>query len=102
MVTDNHTDAEAAGHGKKIAGLPDERIIRIATSDNFWAMGDTGPCGPCSEIFYDHGAHIPGRLPGTRDAGGDRWVEIWSLVSMQYEQVGPDDRRPLPKPSIDT
>ena len=87
---------------KKIAGLPEERIIRIAGSDNFWAMGDTGPCGPCSEIFYDHGAHIPGGPPGSPDADGDRFIEIWNLVFMQYEQLAGGKRVDLPKPSIDT
>ena len=101
-VTVFHTDDDAYNLWKKIAGLPDSRIIRIPTSDNFWAMGDTGPCGPCSEIFYDHGDHIPGGMPGTPEQDGDRWVEIWNLVFMQYEQIAPDDRRPLPKPSIDT
>jgi alanyl-tRNA synthetase len=101
-VTVYHTDDEAHGLWRKIAGLPDSRIIRIATSDNFWSMGDTGPCGPCSEIFYDHGDHIPGGPPGSPDEDGDRFVEIWNLVFMQYDQRGPDDRVPLPKPSIDT
>ncbi len=87
---------------KRIAGLPDEKIVRIPTSDNFWAMGDTGPCGPCSEIFYDHGEKIAGGPPGSPDADGDRFVEIWNLVFMQYEQVAPDERIDLPKPSIDT
>ncbi len=87
---------------KKIAGLPEERIIRIAGSDNFWAMGDTGPCGPCSEIFYDHGDHIPGGPPGSADADGDRFVEIWNLVFMQFEQLPGGERVDLPKPSIDT
>jgi alanyl-tRNA synthetase len=87
---------------KRIAGLPESRIIRIAGSDNFWAMGDTGPCGPCSEIFYDHGDHIPGGPPGSPDAEGDRFVEIWNLVFMQYEQLPGGERVDLPKPSIDT
>jgi alanyl-tRNA synthetase len=95
-------DDEAFDLWKKIAGLPDERVIRIATSDNFWAMGDTGPCGPCSEIFYDHGDHLEGGPPGSPDEDGDRYVEIWNLVFMQYEQVTPDERVDLPKPSIDT
>ena len=90
------------GYWKKIAGLPDEQIIRIATSDNFWAMGETGPCGPCSEIFYDHGDDIPGGPPGSPDHDGDRFIEIWNLVFMQYEQLTPDERRDLPRPSIDT
>ncbi|MDH3581724.1 MAG: alanine--tRNA ligase, partial [Hyphomicrobiales bacterium] len=83
-------------------GLPEERILRIATSDNFWAMGDTGPCGPCSEIFFDHGEHIAGGPPGSADEDGDRFIEIWNLVFMQYEQMTPDNRVELPKPSIDT
>jgi alanyl-tRNA synthetase len=87
---------------KKIAGLPEERIIRIAGSDNFWAMGDTGPCGPCSEIFYDHGPHIPGGPPGSPDADGDRFIEIWNLVFMQFEQLPGGERIELPRPSIDT
>ncbi|MDH5188485.1 MAG: alanine--tRNA ligase, partial [Rhodospirillaceae bacterium] len=95
-------DDQAFDLWKKIAGLPEERIIRIATSDNFWAMGETGPCGPCSEIFYDHGDHIPGGPPGSADEDGDRFVEIWNLVFMQYEQVSTDVRNSLPKPSIDT
>jgi alanyl-tRNA synthetase len=101
-VTVYHTDDEAHALWRKIAGLPDSRIIRIPTSDNFWSMGDTGPCGPCSEIFYDHGDHIPGGPPGSPDEDGDRFVEIWNLVFMQYDQRGPDDRIALPKPSIDT
>ncbi|MFO1035991.1 MAG: alanine--tRNA ligase [Geminicoccaceae bacterium] len=95
-------DDEAFDLWKKIAGLDERRIIRIATSDNFWAMGDTGPCGPCSEIFYDHGEHIPGGPPGSPDEDGDRWVEIWNLVFMQYEQVDKATRLDLPRPSIDT
>ena len=102
LVTVYHTDDDAAGFWKKIAGLPDERIIRIATHDNFWTMGDTGPCGPCSEIFYDHGADIPGGPPGSPDEDGDRFIEIWNLVFMQFEQVTPDRRIDLPRPSIDT
>ncbi|WP_274427091.1 alanine--tRNA ligase [Chelativorans sp. YIM 93263] len=102
LVTVYHTDDEAAGHWRKIAGLPEDRIIRIPTSDNFWAMGDTGPCGPCSEIFYDHGEHIPGGPPGSPDEDGDRFIEIWNLVFMQYEQVTPQERVDLPRPSIDT
>lgn len=101
-VTVYHTDDEAFGLWKKIAGLPEERIIRIATSDNFWSMGDTGPCGPCSEIFYDHGDHIWGGPPGSPEEDGDRFVEIWNLVFMQYDQRGPGDRVDLPRPSIDT
>ena len=102
LVTVYHDDDEAFDLWKKIAGLKDDRIIRIATSDNFWAMGDTGPCGPCSEIFYDHGDHIFGGPPGSPDEDGDRFVEIWNLVFMQFEQVTPDERINLPKPSIDT
>ncbi|MBZ0163713.1 MAG: alanine--tRNA ligase [Notoacmeibacter sp.] len=102
LVTVYHTDDDAAEYWKKIAGLPDERIIRIPTSDNFWAMGDTGPCGPCSEIFYDHGEGIPGGPPGSPDEDGDRFIEIWNLVFMQYEQVTKDERIELPRPSIDT
>ncbi len=101
-VTVYHTDEEAADLWKKIAGLPDEKIIRISTNDNFWSMGDTGPCGPCSEIFYDHGAHIPGGPPGSPDEDGDRFVEIWNLVFMQFEQFADGTRKPLPKPQIDT
>lgn len=101
-VTVYHTDDEAAALWKKIAGLPDEKIIRIATSDNFWSMGDTGPCGPCSEIFYDHGEHIPGGPPGSPDEDGDRFVEIWNLVFMQFEQFADGRRIDLPKPQIDT
>ncbi|MET0241083.1 MAG: alanine--tRNA ligase [Sphingobium sp.] len=102
LVTVYHTDDEAAGFWKKIAGLSDDRIIRIATSDNFWAMGDTGPCGPCSEIFYDHGDDIPGGPPGSPDEDGDRFIEIWNLVFMQYEQISKEERIELPRPSIDT
>jgi len=102
LVTVYAEDDEAAGLWAKIAGLPDTKIIRIATSDNFWAMGDVGPCGPCSEIFYDHGAAIPGGPPGSDDAEGDRFVEIWNLVFMQFEQLNATERVPLPRPSIDT
>ncbi|RAU21483.1 alanine--tRNA ligase [Paramagnetospirillum kuznetsovii] len=102
LVTVYHDDDQAADAWKKIAGLPESRIIRIPTSDNFWAMGDTGPCGPCSEIFYDHGDKIPGGPPGSPDQDGDRFIEIWNLVFMQFEQVDKDTRVPLPKPSIDT
>ena len=101
-VTVYHTDDEAFDLWKKIGGLPESRIIRIPTSDNFWAMGDTGPCGPCSEIFWDHGDHIYGGPPGSPDEDGDRFVEIWNLVFMQYEQVDADTRLSLPRPSIDT
>ncbi len=102
LVTVYHTDMQAFDLWKKIAGLPDEKIIRITTNDNFWSMGDTGPCGPCSEIFYDHGAEIPGGPPGSPDEDGDRFIEIWNLVFMQFEQVDANTRIPLPKPSIDT
>ncbi|PSC04308.1 alanine--tRNA ligase [Alsobacter soli] len=102
MVTVYHEDDEAHSLWKRIAGLPDSKIVRIPTSDNFWAMGDTGPCGPCSEIFYDHGDKIPGGPPGSPDEDGDRFIEIWNLVFMQYEQVAPGERLLLPKPSIDT
>ncbi len=97
-----HTDDEAFGLWRKIAGLPEERIIRIATNDNFWSMGDTGPCGPCSEIFYDHGDHIFGGPPGSPNEDGDRFVEIWNLVFMQFERQEDGTDVPLPKPSIDT
>ncbi|WP_417827884.1 alanine--tRNA ligase [Thalassospira sp.] len=102
LVTVYHTDDEAHGLWKKIAGLSDDRIIRIPTSDNFWSMGDTGPCGPCSEIFFDHGDHIWGGPPGSKDEDGDRFIEIWNLVFMQYEQMANGERVDLPKPSIDT
>jgi alanyl-tRNA synthetase len=101
-VTVYHTDDEAADLWKKIAGLSDSKIIRIPTNDNFWSMGDTGPCGPCSEIFYDHGAHIPGGPPGSPDEDGDRFIEIWNLVFMQFDQAQDGSRTSLPKPSIDT
>ena len=101
-VTVYHDDDEAADIWKKYAGLPDERIIRIATDDNFWAMGPTGPCGPCSEIFYDHGDHIWGGPPGSPEEDGDRFIEIWNLVFMQFEQFEDGHRENLPKPSIDT
>ena len=97
-----HTDDEAFGLWKKISGLPESRIIRIPTKDNFWAMGDDGPCGPCSEIFYDHGDHIPGGPPGSPDEDGDRFVEVWNLVFMQYEQTAGEIVSELPKKSIDT
>ncbi len=102
LVTVFAEDEEAFTLWKKITGFPDDKIIRIATSDNFWSMGETGPCGPCSEIFYDHGEDIPGGPPGSPDQDGDRFVEIWNLVFMQYEQLSPDQRIPLPHPSIDT
>jgi alanyl-tRNA synthetase len=101
-VTVFHEDDEAFNFWKKIAGFSDDRIIRISTSDNFWSMGETGPCGPCSEIFYDHGDHLKGGLPGTPEEDGDRFIEIWNLVFMQYEQVSKDKRINLPKPSVDT
>ncbi len=101
-VTVYHTDDEAWDLWKKIAGLPDERIIRIPTKDNFWAMGDNGPCGPCSEIFYDHGPEVAGGPPGSPDEDGDRFVEVWNLVFMQYEQENNEIVRDLPRPSIDT
>jgi alanyl-tRNA synthetase len=97
-----HTDDEAFELWKKISGLPESRIIRIPTKDNFWAMGDDGPCGPCSEIFYDHGEHLPGGPPGSPDEDGDRFVEIWNLVFMQYEQAANEIVSELPKKSIDT
>jgi alanyl-tRNA synthetase len=102
LVTVFSEDAEAPVYWKKIAGLPEERIIRIDTSDNFWRMGDTGPCGPCSEIFFDHGPSIPGGPPGGADQDGDRFIEIWNLVFMQFEEGPPGTRVPLPRPSIDT
>jgi alanyl-tRNA synthetase len=95
-------DDHAFNIWKKVSGLPEARIIRIAGSDNFWQMGDTGPCGPCSEIFYDHGPHIPGGPPGSADADGDRFIEIWNLVFMQFEQLPGGNRVDLPRPSIDT
>ena len=102
LVTVYADDDEAYDLWKKIAGLSNDQIIRIATNDNFWQMGDTGPCGPCSEIFYDHGDHIPGGPPGTPDEDGDRFIEIWNLVFMQFEQHESGKREPLPRPSIDT
>ena len=101
-VTVYYDDDEAFDLWKRIAGLPEERVIRIATSDNFWAMGDVGPCGPCSEIFYDHGDHIAGGPPGSADADGDRFIEIWNLVFMQFETLAGGERVTLPRPSIDT
>lgn len=101
-VTVYHTDQEAASLWQKIAGLPEEKILKIASNDNFWSMGDTGPCGPCSEIFYDHGSHIPGGLPGTQEQEGDRYVELWNLVFMQFETLSNGRRIPLPKPCVDT
>ncbi|MBS9475753.1 alanine--tRNA ligase [Ancylobacter radicis] len=102
LVTVYSEDDEAFALWRKIAGLPESKIIRIPTSDNFWQMGDTGPCGPCSEIFYDHGAHIPGGPPGSPDQDGDRFIEIWNLVFMQFEQLPGGERLNLPRPSIDT
>ncbi len=102
LVTVYHDDEEAFGLWKTIAGLPDSRIIRIPTADNFWSMGDTGPCGPCSEIFYDQGDTVFGGPPGSADEDGDRFLEFWNLVFMQYEQVAPGERLSLPRPSIDT
>jgi alanyl-tRNA synthetase len=102
LVTVFSEDEEAAGFWRKIAGLPEERIIRIPTEDNFWRMGDTGPCGPCSEIFYDHGDKIPGGPPGSADQDGDRFIEIWNLVFMQFLEEPKGTRNPLPRPSIDT
>ena len=101
-VTVYHEDDEAFGFWKKISGLHDNRIIRIKTNDNFWSMGDTGPCGPCSEIFYDHGSQLKGGPPGSVDQDGNRFVEIWNLVFMQFEQISKDKRINLPKPSVDT
>ena len=95
-------DEEAFNLWKKITGLGEDKIIKIATSDNFWSMGETGPCGPCSEIFYDHGDQLKGGLPGTKNQDGDRYIEIWNLVFMQFEQVSKDKRINLPKPSVDT
>ncbi|MEM7025824.1 MAG: alanine--tRNA ligase, partial [Pseudomonadota bacterium] len=102
LVTVYAEDDDAFDLWHKIAGLPEHKILRIPTSDNFWAMGDTGPCGPCSEIFYDHGPDVPGGPPGSTDEDGDRFVEIWNLVFMQFEQVDKDTRVDLPRPSIDT
>jgi alanyl-tRNA synthetase len=102
LVTVYSEDEEAAAIWKKVAGLSDDRIIRISTSDNFWSMGDTGPCGPCSEIFYDHGENVWGGPPGSPEEDGDRFIEIWNLVFMQYDQQADGSRRNLPKPSIDT
>src|SRR5580658_7827360 len=102
LVTIYHDDDDAARYWKKIAGFSDDRIIRIATSDNFWAAGDTGPCGPCSEIFIDRGEHIWGGPPGSPEEDGDRFLEFWNLVFMQFEQIEGGVRNPLPRPSIDT
>ncbi len=95
-------DEEAFNLWKKISGFSNDRIIKISTSDNFWSMGETGPCGPCSEIFFDHGDHLKGGLPGSKDQDGDRYIEIWNLVFMQFEQVSKEKRINLPKPSVDT
>ena len=102
LVTIYHNDEESYGFWKKIAGLSDNKIIRISSSDNFWSMGDVGPCGPCSEIFYDHGNKYDGGPPGSHNEDGDRFIEIWNLVFMQYEQVDKDTRTNLPKPCVDT
>ena len=102
LVTVYSEDEDAADLWKKAAGLPDSKIIRIPTNDNFWRMGDTGPCGPCSEIFFDHGDKIFGGPPGSADQDGDRFIEIWNLVFMQYLEEPKGTRNPLPKPSIDT
>ncbi|NBX53138.1 MAG: hypothetical protein EBT63_05775 [Proteobacteria bacterium] len=102
LVTVYHNDDEAKNFWQKIAGFGDEKIIRIATDDNFWSMGETGPCGPCSEIFYDHGDKIFGGPPGSKDQDGDRFIEIWNLVFMQFEKSKDGSMKPLPKPCIDT
>jgi len=102
LVTIYHTDIDAFNLWKKIANLPDEKIIKITTDDNFWSMGDTGPCGPCSEIFYDHGADIFGDVPGSKNEDGDRFVEIWNLVFMQFLKEQDGNMIDLPKRSIDT
>ena len=102
LVTVYNEDEDAYSLWKKIAGLNDDKIIKISSSDNFWSMGDTGPCGPCSEIFYDHGDKYPGGPPGSPNEDGDRFIEIWNLVFMQFEQISSSERINLPKPSIDT
>src|ERR1700687_5118894 len=102
LVTVYVDDDEAFQLWRRSSGLPESKIVRIATSDNFWSMGEVGPCGPCSEIFYDHGAQIPGGPPGSPDEDGDRFIEIWNLVFMQYEQLPGGKRAPAPRPSIDT
>ena len=102
LVTVHSSDEEAASIWKKVTGFSDNKILRIPTDDNFWSMGDTGPCGPCTEIFYDHGEHIPGGPPGTPDEDGDRFIEIWNIVFMQYEKLESGERIDLPKPSVDT
>ena len=101
-VTVYHEDEESYNLWKKIAGFGDDRVIKISTLDNFWSMGETGPCGPCSEIFFDHGNHLKGGLPGTKEEDGDRYIEIWNLVFMQFEQITKEKRINLPKPSVDT
>jgi alanyl-tRNA synthetase len=102
LVTIYHDDLEAKKFWQKIAGLSDDKIIAITTDDNFWSMGDVGPCGPCSEIFYDHGDKIFGGVPGSKDQDGDRFIEIWNLVFMQFEKTKDGKKIPLPKPCIDT
>ena len=102
LVTVFHEDEDALNLWKKISGISENKIIKISTSDNFWSMGDTGPCGPCSEIFYDHGDKLKGGIPGSPDEDGDRFIEIWNLVFMQFEQISKDKRIDLPKPSVDT
>ena len=102
LVTTYHTDDEATNLWKKIANLSDDKIIKISTDDNFWSMGETGPCGPCSEIFYDHGDTIFGDVPGSKDENGDRFTEIWNLVFMQFERQKDGSTKDLPKPCIDT
>ena len=101
-VTIYHDDEQAYNAWKKITGFSDDKIIRISTKDNFWSMGETGPCGPCSEIFYDHGDHIEGTPPGADGDEGDRFIEIWNLVFMQFNRDESGDMEPLPKPSVDT
>jgi alanyl-tRNA synthetase len=102
FVTIYHDDEQAYRAWKKISGFSDEKIIRISTNDNFWSMGETGPCGPCSEIFYDHGENYKGNPPSAKDETHDRFVEIWNLVLMQFEQINKNERIDLPRPSIDT
>jgi alanyl-tRNA synthetase len=102
LVTVYHTDDEAFKLWQKIAGLKEDKIIKIATNDNFWSMGEVGPCGPCSEIFFDHGEDVFGDVPGSKDQDGDRFTEIWNLVFMQFEKDKDGNKKPLPKPSIDT
>jgi len=102
LITVFHEDEEASSIWKKVTGWGDDKIVKITSKDNFWQMGETGPCGPCAEIFYDHGAKLSGGPPGSADQDGDRFVEIWNLVFMQYEQLDGGERRNLPSPSIDT